>query len=457
MSRIGASGGKRPDDRPGTWSLTLFGPEAPRSRSPRSRGSPRCPYACTVAYGPEAIIVVLALAGAGALHLILPITGGDRSPVGHPGLLLPAGHRGLSGRGWGLCRVSRQFGLPRQPRSRRSSDRRLHLTVAVSIAAGVGALTSAFPSLTSATVPLCLAILAVIPLLNLRGLGETGRAFSSRRCCSSLLARHHRRRLVPPLALPCTSARSFATAYPRPPSRERASGAQGILLRRSALTGVRRSPRRPPLQATPCQTGQANRNVARCDPGRHAVGRYLLPVAGTSVHDRTRPFSARHGGVGRHWAYTCLHTKVGLEKLRTLTWTADPGQPAGPRQLSATPLLVARRSAGLRERHLGPCWLIRHGERRSGTRTNDPAVRQRGVHWVHPLANWVGRPLVADPSTSLAPPCSYQRGRCCHNCTDHDCVSDLEVCSRGLGRGGRRARVLLPLRSHQHLLQPGWH
>jgi amino acid transporter len=51
------------------------------------------------------------------------------------------------------------------------------LTVAVSIAAGVGALTSAFPSLTSATVPICLGILAVITLLNLRGLGETARAF----------------------------------------------------------------------------------------------------------------------------------------------------------------------------------------------------------------------------------------------------------------------------------------
>ena len=32
----------------------------------------------SVAYGPEAIIVVLAVAGAGALHLVLPITGGDR-------------------------------------------------------------------------------------------------------------------------------------------------------------------------------------------------------------------------------------------------------------------------------------------------------------------------------------------------------------------------------------------
>ena len=33
------------------------------------------------------------------------------------------------------------------------------------------------PGLTAATVPLCLGILAVIMVLNLRGLGETARAF----------------------------------------------------------------------------------------------------------------------------------------------------------------------------------------------------------------------------------------------------------------------------------------
>jgi amino acid transporter len=51
------------------------------------------------------------------------------------------------------------------------------LTVTVSIAAGVGALTSAFPSLSSGTVPLCLGFLAVITFMNLRGLGEAARAF----------------------------------------------------------------------------------------------------------------------------------------------------------------------------------------------------------------------------------------------------------------------------------------
>ena len=55
------------------------------------------------------------------------------------------------------------------------------LTVAVSIAAGVGQLTSAFPGLASATVPLCLGFLALITVLNLRGLGIRLGRFSCRR------------------------------------------------------------------------------------------------------------------------------------------------------------------------------------------------------------------------------------------------------------------------------------
>ena len=51
------------------------------------------------------------------------------------------------------------------------------LTVAVGISAGVGALVSAIPSLQPHTVTLCLGILVIITLLNLRGLREAGFAF----------------------------------------------------------------------------------------------------------------------------------------------------------------------------------------------------------------------------------------------------------------------------------------
>jgi amino acid transporter len=51
------------------------------------------------------------------------------------------------------------------------------LNVAVGISAGVGALVSAFPALLPHTLALCLAILALIALINLRGIKESGLAF----------------------------------------------------------------------------------------------------------------------------------------------------------------------------------------------------------------------------------------------------------------------------------------
>ena len=52
------------------------------------------------------------------------------------------------------------------------------LTVAVSISAGTAAITSAFPALYPYTVPICLVILALIMLGNLRGVRESARIFS---------------------------------------------------------------------------------------------------------------------------------------------------------------------------------------------------------------------------------------------------------------------------------------
>ncbi len=52
------------------------------------------------------------------------------------------------------------------------------LNVAVGISAGVGALTSAVPSLHAYTLWLCLAVLALVTLANLRGLQDAGRVFA---------------------------------------------------------------------------------------------------------------------------------------------------------------------------------------------------------------------------------------------------------------------------------------
>jgi amino acid transporter len=51
------------------------------------------------------------------------------------------------------------------------------LNVAVGISAGIGALVSAVPSLQRYTLPMCLAVLAILTIVNLRGVREAGSAF----------------------------------------------------------------------------------------------------------------------------------------------------------------------------------------------------------------------------------------------------------------------------------------
>jgi amino acid transporter len=131
----------------------------------------------SVAYGPEAIIVVLAVAGAGALHLVLPIT---IAIVVLLAILVFSYRQVIDAypMGGGAYAVSRaNFGATTSLVAAASLVVDYTLTVAVSIAAGVASLQSAFPGLDGATVPLCLGILVFIMVLNLRGLGETARAF----------------------------------------------------------------------------------------------------------------------------------------------------------------------------------------------------------------------------------------------------------------------------------------
>ena len=107
----------------------------------------------SVAYGPEAIIVVLAVAGAGALHLVLPIT---IVIIVLLAILVFSYRQVIDAypQGGGAYAVSRgNLGKNASLVAAASLVVDYTLTVAVSISAGVEALTSAFPSLTGASVP----------------------------------------------------------------------------------------------------------------------------------------------------------------------------------------------------------------------------------------------------------------------------------------------------------------
>ncbi len=131
----------------------------------------------SVAYGPEAIIYVLAAAGSGALRLLQPITW----VIVFLLVILIISYRQVIEvfpHGGGSYAVSSTYLGPLASKLAAASlivD--YVLTVAVSIAAGVGALISAFPILAPDSLILSLAILAIVTFANLRGVGESARAF----------------------------------------------------------------------------------------------------------------------------------------------------------------------------------------------------------------------------------------------------------------------------------------
>lgn len=131
----------------------------------------------SVAYGPEALLSVLVVGGATALNAMLPIT----IVIVILLAILVTSYRQVieayptGGGAYAVSKANLGKNISLVAAAALIVD--YTLTVAVSIAAGVGALTSAFPQLAPQTVPLCLAFLAILTLMNLRGLGETARVF----------------------------------------------------------------------------------------------------------------------------------------------------------------------------------------------------------------------------------------------------------------------------------------
>ncbi len=130
----------------------------------------------SVAYGPEAMLVVLASAGTGALAKIEPITVAIVALL----LILVFSYRQVIQAypdGGGCYAVSKaNLGRPASLLAGAALIVDYVLTVAVSIAAGVAALVSAFPRLAPDSLPIALGILGVLTALNLRGLATSARA-----------------------------------------------------------------------------------------------------------------------------------------------------------------------------------------------------------------------------------------------------------------------------------------
>ncbi|MFE5917111.1 APC family permease [Streptomyces sp. NPDC056468] len=131
----------------------------------------------SVAYGPEAIVLVLAAVGAHGLGFTLPVT------LAIAGLLavLVASYRQVIAAfpdGGGSYAVAKtHLGKRTSLVAAASLVLDYVLNVAVAVTAGVAALTSAFPALYDDRLWLCLAVLALITAVNLRGIVESAKAF----------------------------------------------------------------------------------------------------------------------------------------------------------------------------------------------------------------------------------------------------------------------------------------
>jgi len=132
----------------------------------------------SVAYGPEAILVVLVAAGATALHYSILITG---AIVVLLAVLVVSYRQVIEAfpNGGGAYAVSKaHLGTQASLVAAASLIVDYVLNAAVGVSAGIEALYSAFPALYGARVWLCLAVLALITGLNLWGVAESAKVFT---------------------------------------------------------------------------------------------------------------------------------------------------------------------------------------------------------------------------------------------------------------------------------------
>jgi amino acid transporter len=132
----------------------------------------------SVAYGPEAILVVLIAAGAAGLRYSLPVTGAIIVLL----TALVVSYRQVIAafpNGGGAYAVSKaHLGTQASLVAAASLIVDYVLNAAVGVSAGIAALTSAFPVLYGGTVWLCLGALAIITGLNLWGVSESAKVFT---------------------------------------------------------------------------------------------------------------------------------------------------------------------------------------------------------------------------------------------------------------------------------------
>ena len=131
----------------------------------------------SVAYGPEAIVIVLAAAGTTGLAYTLPVTGAIVLLL----MVLVASYRqviaAFPGGGGAYAVAGRHLGVRPSLIAAASLIVDYVLNAAVGVSAGVEALTSAYPQLYPDRVVICLVVLGLITAANMWGVADSARLF----------------------------------------------------------------------------------------------------------------------------------------------------------------------------------------------------------------------------------------------------------------------------------------
>ncbi len=131
----------------------------------------------SVAYGPQAILIVLATAGAAALHYTLPVTLAIVLLLAVLVISYRQVIEAFPGGGGAYAVAKAHLGSRASLIAAASLVIDYILNAAVGVSAGVEALTSAYPGLYRDRVVLCLIVLAAITAVNLWGVAESARLF----------------------------------------------------------------------------------------------------------------------------------------------------------------------------------------------------------------------------------------------------------------------------------------
>ena len=132
----------------------------------------------SVAYGPEEIILALAIGGTAFLHYSIPIAIGIVVLIAIVATSYYQTIHAYSSGGGAYIVAKDNLGVYPGLVAGAALLIDYVLTVTVSISAGIAAITSAFPGMRAHTISLCLFVILFISMINLRGVRESGKVFA---------------------------------------------------------------------------------------------------------------------------------------------------------------------------------------------------------------------------------------------------------------------------------------